>query len=104
MDELLVWLKQQNGGMLTLVEFQQKAAGLVEADRDHAALFQLLAILTGRFVSSYDGEPLPIDVARHVLGRLTGLVEQAAQSTRRPPAEQLKVLNEIAGTDLAPTS
>ncbi len=100
MDELLAWLKHQNGGLRTYIEFQQRAARLASEQGEHAALFQLLSALSGRFASSYDGMPLPVDVANKALIQLTQLAETAADTMKRPPEDQLRLLNDIAQADL----
>ena len=100
MDELLAWLKQQNGGLGTYIDFQQRAARLASEQREHAALFQLLSSLSGRFASSYDGMPLPVDIANQALTRLTALAEVAAATMNRAPEDQVRLLNEIAQADL----
>ncbi len=100
MDELLTWLKPQHNGLSTYKAFQQKVAQLAASDRAHAALYQLLASLTGRFIEHYEEQPLPADVADGALNRLIGLVDKAAKSLKASPAEQLSILNEIAATEL----
>lgn len=100
MDELLAWLEHQNGGVRTYIEFQQRAARLASEQGEYAAFFQLLSALSGRFASSYDGMPLPVDVANKALLQLTNLANTAAYTMKRPPEEQLRLLNEIAQTDL----
>src|SRR5215218_4196947 len=100
MDELLAWLKHQNGGLRTYIDFQQRAARLASEQGDHAALFLLLSSLSGRFATSYDGMPLPVEVANKALSRLTSLAETAAARMKRGPDEQLRLLNQIAQADL----
>jgi hypothetical protein len=100
MDELLAWLKPQNEGVGTYIDFQQRALQLASEHRENAALFQLLSSLSGRFATSYDGMPLPVDVASPAFVRLTGLVEKAAKMVKSPADAQLRFLNEIAQADL----
>src|SRR5215218_292012 len=100
MDELLAWLKHQNGGLRTYVDFQQRAARLASEQGEHAALFLLLSSLSGRFATSYDGMPLPVDIANKGLTSLTGHVEKAAAAMKRGADDQLRLLNEIAQADL----
>lgn len=100
MEDLLAWLKEQNGGIGTYFGLQQRAQKFVATDPEHAAVFQLLSNLAGRFASSYEDEPLPVDVAQSALARITELVEQAALSTNSPPEDRLRILNQIASTDL----
>lgn len=100
MDELLAWLEHQNGGLRTYIEFQQRAARLASEQSEYAAFFQLLSALSGRFASSYDGMPLPVDVANKTLLQLINLAKAAACTMTLPPEEQLRLLNKIAQTDL----
>lgn len=103
MEELRDWLKSQNGGLGTYIEFQQKSSRLVSVDDRHAALYQLLSAAAGRFIAAYDSMPLPTGVAVKALTRLQSLVAAAAAAIARPAEDQLRVLNEIARTDLAET-
>ncbi len=100
LDELLTWLKPQPNGLRTYKAFQQKVLELAASERAHAAFYQLLATLVGRFIEHYEEYPLPADVADGALSRLIGLVEKSAKSLKGPPADQLSVLNEIAATEL----
>ena len=100
MKELLEWLKQQNGGVATYIGLQQRASRLASEHPEHAAIFQLLSYVSGRFVSSYDGMPLPVDVANVAFARIRDLVAKAAAVEDRTPEERLRLLNEIAQADL----
>jgi hypothetical protein len=100
LDELLAWLKPQNTGVRTYKAFQQKVMQLGATDRNHLALYHILAMLAARFIEAYEEHPLPVDVADQAFKRLIGVVEKAAKSRKGSPAEQLTVLNEIAATDL----
>ncbi len=100
MDELLNWLKPQHNGLKTYRTFHQKALQLAASDRAHAASYQLLASMVGRFIDHYEERPLSADVADGALTRLIGLVEKAATSQKGSPADQLVVLNEIAACEL----
>jgi hypothetical protein len=100
MDELVAWLKHQNGGLRTYIDFQQRTARLASEQTEHAALFSLLSSLSGRFATSYDGMPLPVEVANKALSRLTTLAETAVTTMKRGPEERLRLLNEIAQADL----
>jgi hypothetical protein len=100
MDQLLEWLREQNRGVGTYISLQQRAHHLVQSNPDHAALFQLLGALAGRFVSSYDGMPLSVDVARSAFERVSLLVEKAARTMDNAAEEKLKILNEIARAEL----
>ena len=100
MDELLTWLKPQHNGLRTYKAFQQKVLQLGTTDRNHLALYHILAMLAGRFIEAYEENPLPVDVADQAFGRLIAVVEKAAKSRKGSPSEQLTALNEIAATDL----
>jgi hypothetical protein len=100
LDELQSWLTQQHSGLRTYKDFQQKAYALIAKDRDHAALYYLLASLVGRFVDAYDEEPLPVGVADKAFDQLLDLVKRGAQSLKASPADQLKLLNDIAAAEL----
>jgi hypothetical protein len=100
MNELLEWLKQQNGGVATYIGLQQRASRLAAEQPEHAALFQLLSYVSGRFASSYDGMPLPVDVANIAFARIRELVEKAVRMADQTAEERLRLLNEIAQADL----
>lgn len=100
MNELLVWLGSQKGGVGTYTEFQNKALALRSEDAQNAAVARLLADLAGRFADAYDGEPLSVGVASEALGRLKGYVAKAAEAKSASPAEQLALLNEIGLAEL----
>jgi hypothetical protein len=100
MNDLLDWLKRQNTGIGTYIEFQKRTLKLASASSDQAALFQLLSQLAGRFVMTYEDMPMEVETADHALVRLTELVEQAAASAATAPEAQLRLLNEIASADL----
>jgi hypothetical protein len=101
MNELYNWLNAQSGGLGTFSDFQQRSAQLVLEEENFAALFQLLSNMAGRFVSAYDGAPLPTAVAACALARLRDFLRRAAEARWRSAEEQLHLLNEIAGADLA---
>lgn len=101
MEELGNWLSQQHNGLQTYKAFQQRVSLLLTQDRDHAALFYLLASIVGRFIDTYEEHPLPVDVADEAFKKLRDLVQRAAQTMKGPAAGQIKLLNEIAsGEDL----
>jgi hypothetical protein len=100
LDEILNWLRPQHNGLRTYKAFQQKALQLARTDREHSAAFFLLASLVGRFIDHYDEEPLPAGVADQAFKQLVGLVEKTAQSLKSSAADQLRILNEIATTEL----
>ena len=100
LENLLTWLKPQHNGLRTYKAFQQKVLQLGATDRNHLALYNILATLVGRFIESYEEHPLPVDVADEAFNRLIGVVEKATKSRKGSPSDQLKALNEIAATDL----
>ena len=101
MDELLLWLKSQNGGMGTYTEFQRRALAMLSTEPEHAALARLLVDMAGRLVSAYDGEPLSFDVADRAFGKLIALVEQAVSAEAGSSAEKIASLNEVGRAELA---
>jgi hypothetical protein len=100
MNELLQWLQLQSGSIRALIQFQQQALALRSAEPEHAALMRLLADLAARFVETYDGEPLPADVAERALARLIQFVEKAVRVRSASPSEQLALLNNIGLAEL----
>lgn len=100
MDELLHWLKQQNSGIRTFSGYQQRAIALGETDQANAAHYALLSALAGQFVSSYDGAPLPADVAMRAYARLVSHTEEAQKSIADSASGKLAFLNTIAAAEL----
>lgn len=100
MDELLLWLKDQNGGIGTYTEFQRRALAMLSSEPEHAALIRLLADMADRFVNAYEGEPLSFDVADRALGKLIALVEQAVSADAGSSAERIASLNEVGRAEL----
>ncbi|MBN8944745.1 MAG: hypothetical protein J0H01_34890 [Rhizobiales bacterium] len=100
MNDLLAWLKLQNTGIGTYIEFQKRTLRLAAGSTEQTALFQLLAQLAGRFVIAYEDMPMDVAIAERALARLTRLVEAAAKSPGLSASEQLRLLNEIASADL----
>ena len=100
MDDLIKWLAQQHSGLQTYRAFHQKALQLAADDRDHSALFQLLAGLVFRFIDYYDEHPLPVDVADDASKRLIALMRKASEKGRSAE-DRLAMLNEIAAADLS---
>lgn len=100
MDELLHWLKQQNSGIRTFSGYQQRTLALGEADQANAAHYALLSALAGHFVSSYNGAPLPADVAARAYAQLVAHTEEARKSIAGSASEKLAFLNTIAAAEL----
>ncbi len=100
MEELLGWLRQQSASVRVFSQFCEKALALRTAEPEHAALARLLATIAGNFSEENYGEPLPVDVAKHALTQLTGLVEKAVKANAAGPQQQIALLNEIAQIEL----
>ena len=100
MNELLEWLRAQNGGVRTYYEFQSKALALRDQDPENAGLMRLLADLAARFADAHDGQPLSVPVANEALARLMFYVEKAARTKDGSLAERLALLNEIGRAEL----
>lgn len=100
MEELSIWLEDQNGGMRTYLEFQQKVSILSKRDASNSALYALMGLVAQRFYQAYDGEPLPVDAANEALARLRAVVADARQAMQASAQDQLRLLNELAGLEL----
>lgn len=100
MEELSIWLNDQNGGMRTYLEFQQKVSTLSKRDAPNSALYALMGLVAQRFYQAYDGEPLPVDAATEALARLRAVVADAADAKQSNAQDQLRLLNELAGLEL----
>ncbi len=76
---------------------------LLQAAKDdptHRAAYRLLSNLALGYATTFDEEPLPVDVAEKAYRRLLDLVEKAELSIGSPVEKQLAVLNEIAAAEL----
>lgn len=100
MDELLDWLRQQNGSVRVFSRFSEMALALRSKEPHHAALARLLADLAGNFSEAYFGEPLPLDVAERALAKLTELVEKGVKANVAGLPQQMALLNEIGAMEL----
>lgn len=100
MTELQNWLATQHPGLRTYKTFRDKAVQLSAADPAHRALYRLLAGLAGNYVTTFDEEPLPVDVAANAYSVFVRLVELGESSLGAPAEQQLNVLNEIADAEL----
>lgn len=100
MGELHDWLLGQHPGLRTYKSFQQKAMELAAADGEHRALYCLLATMVGRYIDSFDEEPLPVDVAKQAYQRLVSIVDDAENSIDAPASQQVQTLNRVAATEL----
>jgi hypothetical protein len=100
LGELHDWLVSQHPGLRTYKSFHHKALELASSDEDHRALYRLLANMTERYFSTFDEEPLPVDVAKQAYQRLLDIVDEAEKSIDAPLSHQLQTLNKIAATEL----
>ena len=101
MEELSIWLEDQSGGMRTYLEFQQKVSVLSKRDTSNRALYALMGAVAQRFCQAYDGEPLPVGAANEALSKLRTIVAEARTAVLANAQDQLKLLNELAGMELA---
>ena len=100
MGELHSWLVSQHPGLRTYRSFQQKAMELASSDDEHRALYRLLASMVGRYIDSFDEEPLPVDIAKQAYQRLLSIVDDAENSMDAPASQQMQTLNKVAATEL----
>lgn len=100
MNELYAWLNEQNGGIRTYGEFHAKAQQLAREDAENAAILALLGRVAARFVSRYEGEPLPVDSASTAIAQFRDLVATAISVRTGADAEKLAFANRVATTDL----
>ncbi|ACA17421.1 conserved hypothetical protein [Methylobacterium sp. 4-46] len=101
MQDLSNWLNAQQGGVNTYIEFRERAKIIRKHDHDHAALMRLLSDLVSKFIWAYAEEPLSPEVGTVALDRLKDLMTRAVQLGNASAEQQIRLLNEIAQTDLA---
>lgn len=101
MDKLAEWLKSQHKGLRTYKTFQQMVLDTGAKHRDQYVLFYLLAALVGRFVESYEEAPLTLGVTDEAHKRLMAISDKAAKFQSLSAADQIKLLNELASSDLS---
>jgi hypothetical protein len=94
------WLAEQHPGLRTYKSFREKALQLSVVDTSHSALYRLLANMAEHFVVTFDGEPLPVDVAQRAFSTFRDLVEEGDRSMAGSVEQQLAALNKIAATKL----
>jgi hypothetical protein len=99
--EVAEWLKSQHKGLRTYKTFQQMVLDAGSKHREQYALYYLLATLVGRFVDSYEEAPLTLGVTDGAHRRLMALSEKAAKFESLSSADQFKLLNEIALSELS---
>ncbi len=100
MEELGQWLKSQHKGLRTYKTFQQKVLDVGAAHRGEFVLYYLLAALAGRFVDAHEEQPLTLDITDEAHKRLMAFMDKALQFKSMNPDDRLKLLNEIAGSEL----
>ena len=100
MGELHDWLMSQHPGLRTYKSFYQKALELAATDADHRALYRLLSNIAERYVTTFDEEPLPVDVAAQAYQRLLDIVGDAEKSIDASVSQQVQTLNKIAAAEL----
>ena len=89
MTDLRDWLNGQHPGLRTYKSFREKALELCATDAEHRALYRLLANLAGHYITAFDEEPLPTDVAKHAYDVFLDLVEEGDRSIGAPVEQQL---------------
>ena len=98
MNELYDWFSRQHHGLRTFQTFRVKLADLSEREPDKKALYALLSRLAGRYVETFDEQPVPAataDLAYDRLLRLLASLNQSASAEQR-----LAELNRVAALDL----
>ena len=100
MGELRDWLASQHPGLRTYRSFRDKALELCATDAEHRALYRLLANLAGHYITTFDEEPLPVDVAKRAYDTFLDLIEEGDRSIGASAEQQLAALNKIAVAEL----
>ena len=100
MTELHTWLSVQHPGLRTYKTFQQKTMQLARLTWNIGRCTNSCHRSSIPYIDSFDGEPLPADVAEISFGRLRAVVRDAENSIALAPLDQVKVLNEIAAVEL----
>lgn len=100
MSELYSWLSTQHHGLRTYTSLKQKLTRLARTDAEHIALYKLLASMVDPYIDSFDEQPLPVDVADKVFGRVLDIVRDAEESISLAPGDQVQALNKIAAVEL----
>jgi hypothetical protein len=94
------WLAGQHPGLRTYKTFQEKALQLAAGEARYRALYRLLADIAGRYVTAYDENPLPVEVAKQAYEKFLALVKGAEQAIDAPAERQIEMLNTIAGAEI----
>jgi hypothetical protein len=98
MNELHHWLSQQHHGLRTFRSFQQQVETFGRERPEQRAICCLLGCLVGRFVETFDEEPLPVAVADRAYSRLLDLV--ASLDFQAGTDRRLADVNHVAAFDL----
>jgi hypothetical protein len=100
LGELTTWLSSQHPGLQTYKAFRNKTLQLSTSDAAHRALYALLGAMAGRYIESFDEEPLPVETADRAYQKLLGIVSEAEGSTSASASRQIQVLNHVASVEL----
>ena len=90
MGTLSEWLAGQHPGLRTYKTFQEKALELSVCEANYRALYRLLADIAGRYVTAYDENPVPVEVAKQAYEKFLALVKNAEQSIGAPFERQVE--------------
>jgi hypothetical protein len=100
LDAIAAWLRREPESMRTFVAFQRRCYGQIGEAGDDAAYLRLLGRMAGRWAEQHDGEPVAAQAVEEAHRHLLALTERALRASKRPAAEQLAVLNELARIEL----
>ena len=100
MGELCEWLTGQHPGLKTFKAFRQGALDRATQYPNHRACYRLLAGLAGDYITRYDAEPVPVEVAEQTYSRLLQITADAEGALTAPAVEQIKALNKLAAASL----
>jgi hypothetical protein len=81
-----------------LQDISGKSSAVSEAK--YRALYRLLAGIAGRYVTAYDEEALPVEVAKQAYEKFLALVKNAEQSIDAPFERQIEILNTVSDAEL----
>ncbi|GJE27978.1 hypothetical protein [Methylobacterium organophilum] len=100
MDEILIWFRQQPGGVRTFVTLLQKLAEHGQSHSGHAALTALLTAIVRTYIWNYEEMPLSVEVAAEAQRRMVDLLAGSCRYDELTPAKQVDILNEFARIEL----
>ena len=98
MNDLYTWFSQQHHGLRAFRNLQQKLESLSRDEPEQRGLYRLLSNLVGRYVETFDEEPLPVAVADRAHERLKELL--AGLDPQASPARRLADINRVAASNL----